>query len=370
MKVIHLTKTFYPETLGGIEEVVRQLALASQKNGIKSEVVTLAKSTSENLLFVEGIKVHRFPISFTFHSSPFSIKLFKKFSEIIAKADILHCHFPWPLLDLLFITHKITKPVIVTYHCDAISARSKLFELIYRPFCKKFLHKANTIIATSPNIIASSKMLQKFKAKVQCIPLCLDIESYPAVSYEASLIWQKKYGDNIVLFIGALRHYKGLEFLINAARKIKGHVVIAGDGPLRQKLEQLIFTKNILNVHLLGRVSPDDKMALLEACKVVVLPSILRSEAFGVALLEGAMTSKPLVSTNLGTGTSYVNINGETGWVISPGDVEELAEKINDLLVNEEKAKQFGARARKRFEGEFGAKKIISNYIELYQSLI
>src|SRR5690606_17794728 len=117
-----------------------------------------------------------------------------------------------------------------------------------------------------------------------------------------------------------LRYYKGLHFLIEAASKTAATIVIAGSGPEEIQLKSLAADKGLTNVHFLGRISDDDKSALLQACRGFVFPSHLPSESFGISLLEAAMAGKPMISCEIGTGTSYVNIHQQTGWVIEPAN--------------------------------------------------
>lgn len=367
MKVVQLTKTFFPETVGGIEEAVRQNALASRQAGIENEVLTLCQSREEMSYEYEGIKVHAFPVTLSFHSCPLSIQMWRKIKVHLETADVIHCHFPWPFLDLIFLLKAIKKPLLITYHCDAVSPRQKLFEWIYRPLCASFLARASKIVATSPNIIKSSAMLRRFSNKVQCIPSALSFpEAQPAEENVKKLLEQ--YGD-YALFLGVLRHYKGLETLLMAASQVRGNILIAGSGPMRERLEALIKDEGLNNVHLMGRVTEQEKLDLIAGSKMVVLPSTLRSEAFGLTLLEGAMHSKPLISTELGTGTSYVNLDGETGWVVAPGDVEALQLKMNDLFENTARAQAFGLKAYERFSACFEVSQVISAYIDLYKRL-
>src|SRR5690606_1882198 len=108
-------------------------------------------------------------------------------------------------------------------------------------------------------------------------------------------------------------------------------IVIAGSGPIEGELKRQAAELNLRNVHFLGHVSDREKVALFKLSRAVVFPSYLRSEAFGVTLLEGAMFGRPLISTEIGSGTSHVNIHGETGLVVPPGSPKALRAGMDRL---------------------------------------
>ena len=146
-------------------------------------------------------------------------------------------------------------------------------------------------------------------------------------------------------------------------------MVIAGAGPTEKELRKQTARQSIENVHFLGFVSDETRAALLETCVGVVFPSHLRSEAFGVALIEGALYGKPLISTELGTGTSHVNIDQKTGIVVPPGNVPALTGAMSFLFQNPDAALKMGIQARLRYEQFFSGKIIANKYVELYQML-
>jgi len=129
---------------------------------------------------------------------------------------------------------------------------------------------------------------------------------------------ENEYGKDFFLFVGVLRQYKGLNILLEAMRGAPYKAVIAGIGPLEKTLKRQAKRLTLDNVSFPGYISDELKIALLTLCRGIVLPSYLRSEAFGVFLLEGAMMSKPLISAEIGSGTNYININEHTGLTVAP----------------------------------------------------
>lgn len=367
MKVLHLFKTSYPDTRGGIEQVIHQLAAGSAKFGIKTDVLCLARSPFIQSTEIEGYTVHRAKLDFEISSTGFSISAFKKFSDLAHDADVIHYHFPWPFMDLmnLFIRHK--KPTVLTYHSDII--RQRFFLKFYRPIQNAFLSSIDRIVATSENYLLTSDVLKKFIKNVTVIPIGLDKSTYPVASLKKLRHWKNRLPERFFLFVGVFRYYKGLEILIEAAEAIEHPIVIVGAGPIEAALKKKSEELHLKNVHFLGFLSDEDKACLLSLCYCMVLPSHLRAEAFGVSLLEGAMFGKPMISSEIGTGTSFVNIDKETGLVVSPSNSKSLAAAMDYLWKNPSEAMEMGWRAEERYWNLFTAEKMVKNYIKIYQEL-
>ncbi|MGB6976951.1 MAG: glycosyltransferase, partial [Gammaproteobacteria bacterium] len=181
--------------------------------------------------------------------------------------------------------------------------------------------------------------------------------------------WREQVGAEFILFIGVLRYYKGLFTLLEAARGLQVPIVIAGDGPLRKALHQCAQSYRLSHVHFTGAVNEIDKVALLQLSRAVVLPSHLRSEAFGISLVEGLAFGKPLISTEIGTGTSYVNQDNVTGLVVPGNDPNRLKMAMNTLYHDEMLAKQMGRAGLARYEENFSASLMGQRYAELYKTL-
>src|SRR5690349_18433194 len=121
------------------------------------------------------------------------------------------------------------------------------------------------------------------------------------------------------------------------------------------------------NVHFLGRLEDEDKVALLQLSYAIVFPSHLRSEAFGISLLEGAMYGKPMISSEIGTGTSYINIHDETGLVVPPSNPSAYREAMRTLWENPVLAARMGEKAQDRYQNLFTADEMNSKWTALYE---
>jgi glycosyltransferase involved in cell wall biosynthesis len=367
MRVLHITSTYLPDSYGGIETVVRQICLNTKIHGVENRIMTLSVNPFPQVNIVDGVEVFRAQQNFVIQSNRFSLSAFSIFRDLVEWADIVHYHFPWPFADLLHVFCKVNKKSIVTYHSDIV--RQKKLSLLYSPLMNTFLKSINKIVSTSPNYFQSSSVLKKYKDKVEVIPIGISENSYPTpLDSELSSV-QNIVGKDFFLFIGMFREYKGLKYLIEAIQQIPEQFIIAGSGKLEVKLKRLANNLGLTNVHFIGRVSDIEKVALFKLCKAIVFPSIRRSEAFGVTLVEGAMYGKPLVSTEIGTGTSYINLNEKTGIVIPPKDTKALKSAIMRISSDLSLSKKMGYSSRLRYEELFSGEKMGKKYFNIYKAL-
>ncbi len=369
MKVLHFYKTYYPETVGGIEKVIYEIAQGVVKYGVETSVMTLSPSGRDEIVQIDDHLVYRCKINFELSSTPFSFKAFSMFRKLSTDADIIHYHFPYPFADLIHLTTRIKKPSVVTYHSDII--KQKNLVKLYRPLKRWFLTNVDKIVATSPNYLKSSDILEKYKEKVTVIPIGIDRFSYPELDESKYEYYKNLLGNKFFLFTGVLRYYKGLHILIEAARYVADvPIVLIGAGPIEEELKKHAQSLGVNNVYFLGYLPDEDKVALLNLCYAKVFPSHLRSEAFGISLLEGAMYGKPMISSEIGTGTTHINVDRETGIVVPPSDSAALGAAMRKLLDNPELAAEYGKNAEKRYKKLFTAERMSREYFELYKSIL
>ncbi len=368
MKILHFYKTYYPDSFGGVEQVIFQLASGSARLGIESTVLSLTPNKVEGVIEINEHQVFRCRSNFKIASTDFSLSSFWKFNELAKKADIVHYHFPWPFMDLAHFVVSHNKPSVVTYHSDIV--KQKILLKLYRPLKNRFLKSIDSIVATSRNYRVTSNVLQCHQNKVEVIPIGLDKNLYPPINIERVQYWRKILGDKFFLFIGVLRYYKGLNILLDALALGDLPTVIVGAGSIEYELKVKAESLGLKNVLFLGQVSEEDKVAILDLSYAVVFPSHLRSEAFGISLLEGAMFGKPMISSEIGTGTSFINIDQKTGIVVSPSSPKDLHIAMSYLWKNPKVAARMGLKAFDRYEKFFTADKMCQAYAELYQRLI
>mgnify|MGYP000894065223 CR=1 FL=1 len=363
LKVTQVSKFYYPH-IGGVERVVYDLAHA-----LSSQVeMNILACNNQFYLYrekknqVNTIKVPSIGTCFSMPVSPVFPYWLKK-----NHSDILHFHSPFPLGDFSYYLSKPEGRLIVTWHSDIVKQKKTLVFL--KPFIFHLLEKAETIITTSPNIIKSSNILKNYSNKCTVIPLGVDESRFILTKEREQKAKEIKsrYGKKILLFVGRLVYYKGLSYLLKAMKEVDATLLIVGDGYLKNDLiketKSLGLEKKIV---FIPSVTDDLLVSFYYACDVFVLPSVENSEAFGLVQVEAMMCGKPVVSTNLPTGVSFVNQHKETGLLVTPKKSQELSDALNMLLTEESIRETMGQKARQRALEEFRLDTMAKRYLELY----
>ncbi|MFG0553016.1 glycosyltransferase family 4 protein [Pseudomonas sp. yb_9] len=368
MRVLHFFKTYYPDTTGGIEQVMFQLSQGCRSLGVDGQVLTLSPNPVPERIQVADHEVVRVRENFNLASTGFSLTVFKRFKDMAAEADLVHFHFPWPMMDLVHFATRHGRPTVLSYHSDIIKQRTLL--KFYAPLMNRMLGSMDRILVASPNYQRSSETLKPFADKTVVVPYGLDEAAYPQVSAQCQARWQAQLPEKFFLFVGVLRYYKGLHTLLDALEGADYPVLLLGGGPQEQELRAQAERLGLRNLRFLGRLDDEDKACLLQRCHALVFPSHLRSEAFGISLLEAAMYGKPMISCEIGTGTTFVNIDGETGLAVPPENPPALREAMRRLWDEPGLAARFGAQARARFEKVFTAERMCAATVQVYKELL
>ena len=364
MKILHVYKSFFPEDIGGIAQSIKTLCHGCSKYGLHSEVFALSKTENFYRKEVEGINVTKSSTLVEISSNPFSLDALTDFKRLTSNFDIINYHYPFPFGDILSLYFSENKPSIVTYHSDIV--RQKYLKYLYFPVQEKFLNSVNKIICTSENYLHTSTVLERHINKVEAVPLGL-IKTNRSFSILSSNPTLSEFNAKpFILFLGVLRNYKGVETLLRASHGLKADLVIAGSGPEHRRMIEYARQNSLEHVKFVGSVTEEEKIFLLNKCRALVLPSHLRSEAFGLVQLEAAMHKKPLICTELGTGTSYVNEHDLTGLVVPPKDVDALRNAMNFMILHPEVASRMGSEAEKRYLKLFTADKMCQEYYRVY----
>lgn len=368
MRILHFYKTYYPDSVGGIEQVIRQMCVGTGRLGMSNKVLSLSRKPGLKPFEFEGHTVHRVPQNFELASNAVSVQAVSELARMAREADVVHYHFPWPFMDLAHFLARVNKPSVVTYHSDIV--RQKALLRLYQPLQHRFLQSVDAIVATSPNYMGSSAVLDRYREKTRVITFGLNKTSYPEPEQARLDHWRQKVGQKFFLFVGVLRYYKGLHILLDAAAGTNYPVVIVGAGPIEKELKARAERLGLKNVMFVGQVNELDKVALLKLCYAVAFPSHLRSEAFGISLLEGAMFGKPMISSEIGTGTTYINIHQQTGLVVPPSDHASLRAAMRRLWDDPQLAQEMGRRAEARYWQLFTSEQMADGYASLYQELV
>jgi len=361
MKILHVYATYYPDRTSGVAECIRQLARGLKKSGAENRIFALSPHPApERTDAPEGevfrAKAWAAPASCDIGGLS-SLRLYRSLCEW---ADIVHHHVPWPFGDLLHFLAGGRKPLVVTWHSDVV--RQHFLAMACAPLRDALLRRASAIVATSPAYARTSPILSRpdIASSVKVIP--------PGITDVAGITADDKAkNEPFFLFLGALRYYKGLPFLIEAARINGAKVIIAGNGDDRELRRLAGGSRNIV---LAGHVSEDEKWRLLKSCRALVLPSQLRSEAYGMVLVEASMCGKPMITCEIGTGTSFINVHEETGLVVEPASPRALAAAMKRLHDEPGLRENFGHNARARYEELFDGSQTTAAHLRLYQDLL
>jgi glycosyltransferase involved in cell wall biosynthesis len=369
VSILHVYKDYYPPVIGGIEKNINQLAAGCSEEYDVSVLVANTRfkteiETLDRIRIIKAASLGRFasaPICPTFP------KLLKKYA-----ADILHFHCPNPTGDLSYLWAKAPGKVVVSYHSDIVRQKWAMF--LYGKYLMKFLERANVILPTSPNYIPTSPYLSKIESKCKALPLGIETERFretPEIKLHAAELKKIAQGRPIILFVGRLRYYKGLHFLIQAMPRIDAHLIIVGTGPEEKNLrKQAEMFKVSEKITMAGTVSDEKLVEYYHAADVFCLPSHLRSEAYGLVQLEAMASGLPVVSCDIKTGVAYINMDGETGIIVDPASPSKLAEALNRILSDEELRKRLGEKARERVFAEFDVSHMINSLKKIYTRVL
>ena len=321
LKILHIYQKFNFEPTGGIEQAIKQYSFSLYNFYKCKNTLLYLDSVSKTVKKKYLTAVSTKKITNIQSCSIPGIYFFKKFIELQKKHDVILFHYPYPIQDLILIFGLINKPYFIYYHSDIIRQKKLLF--FYKPFRFFFFKFAKKIITSSKNYLNSSIFLHKYRNKVIPISLILNKELVSVKKFKIPF----KY----FLFIGQFRHYKNIENIIRTFKYLSKHKLII-IGANRNQLSNYELSSNI---SVIDKVNDYEKYNYIQQCEALLLPSSNRAEAFGYALLEGLFFKKPLISSNIKSGSSKINTHLKTGYVINkyPTD-KEIIKAVNFLVKN------------------------------------
>ena len=350
---------FYPPHYGGIETHLQVLC-----DGLRdhSDVRVLVSSDdrSHSLEVIDGIPVERLGTRFTLAGAPICPGMSRRIRE--SQADVVHLHLPNPAATMAYLASGHRGRLVVSYHSDVV--RQKVLDAAFQPILRRLLDRADAIVAATPNYVASSPTLARYRDRTHVIPYGIPIGGFERRD-DAVAALRERFGPRMVLGVGRLVYYKGFEHLVEAMRAVDGHLVIVGTGPLRRPLEERVRALGLEDrVTLVGGV--DDTVPFYHAAQVFALASVARSEAFGIVQIEAMACGTPVVNTRLDSGVPFVSRDGESGLTVPPADPAALAGALNRLLDDAALRESMGRAARARVEREFSQEAMVRRFLALY----
>ena len=336
-KILHISKYYFPYH-GGLEDIARSIVIEMREK-YEQRVVCFNHTHTGTIRSTEdGVEVVRINAPLTISSQPISFSYLQVLRQEIRsfRPDIIHVHFPNPLVGLFLLLIPLDGiRLIIHWHSD-ILGKQVLYRL-YRPLEQRILQRADAILVTSPQYKEYSAPLRKFSEKIHILPnivhepkLLFQPEDKQAVKRIKDHFSEKK----IVFFLGRHVPYKGVDILLQSVPYLSDTcvVVIGGTGEQTAYWQQLAAPYGD-KVQFVGELHDDEKRRFLYASDVFAFPSIDRREAFGVALTEALYCGAPAVSFRIeGSGSMWVNQNGKTGIVVENIDPHAFAEAINTLI--------------------------------------
>lgn len=318
MRIIQIGK-YYPPYKGGMETALRHICegLLAQGHDVRAVVAGGGARTSREPLAGRAGVLVRVATWGAWNSQPLTFSLARVLAREIDDfaPDVVHLHLPnpaacwaWQLLG----RRRRGPALAVWYHADI--TRQRLGGRLIGPLLRRCLGEADGICVSTAALARTSPLLQRWPDKVRVIPFGIDPAPF-AASGPAD--------EGPFLFVGRLVRYKGVLTVVEAVGNLPGaRLEIAGSGPLADEVARRIARGGWGDrITVLGEVPDADLPALLARCRALVLPSLDRSETFGLCLLEAMASARPVVTSDLDSGVLEVNAPGVTGWTAPAGDV-------------------------------------------------
>ena len=382
MRVLHIGK-FYPPFAGGMENFMGDLLPALERKNIHTAALVHGHEFARREVYDGDLaaEIYRVPSYGSFLYAPISpgFALALRREIRVFKPDILHMHLPNTSAFLaMAIPSARQSPWVIQWQSDIVNSdidrRLAIAYRLYQPLERRFLKKASAIIASTPPYFETSGPLSSWRKKCRIIPLGLDENrlKMPDRDLEDWVegIWQT--GKTRIISVGRLTYYKGHEILIRAAANLPhSHIIIVGEGDRKEHLRRLIRQLGLGGRVELTGFMPDEKLrALLATSDLFCLPSIERTEAFGLVLLEAMRYAKPVVASDVsGSGMGWIIRHMETGLLVKPGDVDDLARALQLLCQQPDLRVRMAEAGRKRFHAVFRIDQVADRISSLYQEV-
>ncbi|HJS77997.1 MAG TPA: glycosyltransferase [Burkholderiales bacterium] len=370
LRILQHVKSFHT-TRGGVERVVEELVPELNRlPDVEADVLCQGPEARAYALPGKG-RVTQAKTDLELGGASLSRGDFRQWVRAAGRYDIVHVHLPWPQSNLNLFLKRFDGAVVVHWHSDIV--RQRMLYAGFQWLERWLLHRADRICVTSPKLLAESAGLEGFRGKAVAVPIGMPESAHEIGADEIRALRERHSARTLVFALGRLVPYKGFEHLVRAAALLKGNaaILIGGDGPLAAGLRSLIAQLGVAGkVKLLGALSDRDVELHMRACDVFCLPSVQKSEAFGIVQVEAMRAGRPVVSTRIrGSGVDWVNQDGVTGYTVPVGDAQALAQALNRFAGDTPIARRLGEAARRRYEAHFTARGMAEAVRAVYQSL-
>lgn len=363
MKIAEVTSTF-PPYKAGMGNVAYYNAWSLATLGHDVTVFTPRYKTLYNYSEEYPFKIARLYPWFKYGNSGMLPQLLYKLSAY----DLIHLHYPfYGGAEFVYFLDKIKDlNLVVTYHMDVFGhgLMSKFFQWHRDYVAPRILDSADKIIVTSYNYARSSALAERLidePDKFVEIPCGVNHLLFKPRYRDKDILDQYDlHNKKVILFVGALdraHYFKGVNILIQAIKKISDRddfkLLIIGDGSLKDSYQSLVDSLGLARkVTFVGHIPDNILPKFYNVADIFVLPSIDKSEAFGIVSLEAMASGVPVIASDL-PGVRSVVDKRKTGLLVKPGSVDNLADMIEFLIKNPKICKSYG---------KAGRDKVLNNY--------
>jgi N-acetyl-alpha-D-glucosaminyl L-malate synthase BshA len=366
--------TVFP-TYGGSGIVGSELGRELAERGHAVHFISYALPTrlcqlDERLRFHE-VEMFDYPL---FEFPPYDLALASKIIEIAEneKLDVLHMHYAIPHATAAFLAREMYKPTrylpfVTTLHGTDITLVGSR---------KSFLPITRFSIAQSDALTAISQYLADETCRtfgncaVEVIPNFINANEYRQRENEQLRSQLAPNGEKLLMHVSNFRPVKRIGDCVRTLAQIRGRVnarlVMCGDGPERAGAETLAKDHGVADdVLFVGQVP--NIADYLSVADLLLLPS--ETESFGLAALEAMACETPVIATRVG-GLPEVVRDGETGYLVEVGDTRTMAERAVEVLSDEKRRQEMGARGREWAVERFNTEIVIPQYEKLYERVV
>jgi glycosyltransferase involved in cell wall biosynthesis len=374
IRVCHLGK-YYPPSAGGIESHVQTLAHAQAALGLSVQVYCINHGDGPTTREEDGpVDVTRFGRAASFAKLDVCPDLGAQLKRV--DADLLHLHVPNPTMVLGLLRARPGKPVVVTYHSDLI--RQRISGPLFRPLERLAYRGVRAILTTSPLYPAGSTFLRPYTDRLHVLPHGIDLQPYIDPAPEArdrAAELRAQYGQGGPIWLGAGRqvYYKGFVHAIRALTRVRGRLLLIGEGPerpaLRAEAERLGVADRVVFVGVLPHYL--DLVPYYLAADAFWFPSNARSEAFGLVQVEAMACGCPVINTQIPhSGVPWVSVHDETGLTVPVDDPVALADAANRLLSEPGLRDRLASAAQRRASAEFDHRVMAERSLAIYRHVL
>jgi rhamnosyl/mannosyltransferase len=292
-----------------------------------------------------------------------ALELFGRFRETVA--DVVHIHDADPTAILAYLASGCRKPLVIQYHQS--SRRGRRLSNLFRRCLRPALHRAEAVVVPSAEVADASPEMKAFRHKCVVIPVGIELEPLLAIEREPA----SDHTQPLILALGPLGTNTGFTSLIEAIERVNGRLVIVGDGERRATLEAQIQQLGLEGrIRMAGYVSRQMMLTWYSRADVFCVPACEEGEPVDRWVREAMAAGLPVVGTMPPSGVQTVNVNGETGFVVRPGDTIALADALDLLASHPDLRGRMAAAARRKARQEFGRELMGRRIVGVYRDIL